>query len=188
MIPFSLPPALSVKPLGQAYGSPPKPAAGRGLLGAICTRGTSRAPQLQGTVWRSCCLKVVLVHATMTTNLESVSHPCVPTFIKIHCTSDSCSLSPVTDSCRTAACVLRHSALSLAPRERKCKCRRDARRPNKFLYADQSTADAAFTGHLLRFIESLRLEKTSKITQSNRQPNSTTPAEPRPEVPYLYVL
>ena len=34
-----------------------------------------------------------------------------------------------------------------------------------------------------RITESLRLEKTSKITKSNRQPNTTTSAKPCPEVP-----
>jgi len=33
-----------------------------------------------------------------------------------------------------------------------------------------------------RIIELLRLEKTSKIMKSNRQPNSTMPAKSRPEV------
>jgi len=31
-----------------------------------------------------------------------------------------------------------------------------------------------------------RLEKTSKINKSNRQPNTTKPAKPYPEVPYLH--
>jgi len=37
-------------------------------------------------------------------------------------------------------------------------------------------------------MESLRLEKTSKIIKSNRQPNTTTPAKPYPEVPHLHVF
>jgi len=41
---------------------------------------------------------------------------------------------------------------------------------------------------MFRIIASLRLEKTSKIMQSNWQPNTTMPAEPCPEVPYLYVF
>jgi len=36
-----------------------------------------------------------------------------------------------------------------------------------------------------RSIESLRLEKTSKIIKSNRQANTTMPAKPCPQVPYL---
>ena len=36
-----------------------------------------------------------------------------------------------------------------------------------------------------RTIESLRLEKTSKIIKSNHQRNTTMPAEPCPELPYL---
>jgi len=32
------------------------------------------------------------------------------------------------------------------------------------------------------------LEKTSKITKSNRQPNTTMPAKSCPEVPYLHVF
>jgi len=36
-----------------------------------------------------------------------------------------------------------------------------------------------------RIIESLRLEKTSKIIKSNCQPNTTMPAKPCPEVPHL---
>ena len=39
-----------------------------------------------------------------------------------------------------------------------------------------------------RIIESLRLGKTSKITKSNCQPNTTTPAKPCPEMPYLHVF
>jgi len=37
-------------------------------------------------------------------------------------------------------------------------------------------------------MESLRLEETSKIIESNRQPNTTMPAKPCPEVPYLHVF
>jgi len=37
-------------------------------------------------------------------------------------------------------------------------------------------------------IESLKLEKTSKIIKSNCQPNSTMPAKPRPEVPHLHIF
>jgi len=37
-------------------------------------------------------------------------------------------------------------------------------------------------------IESSRLEKTSKIIKSNCQPNNTTLAKPRPEVPHLHVF
>jgi len=40
----------------------------------------------------------------------------------------------------------------------------------------------------LRIIESLRLQKTSKIIKSNHQPNTTVPAKPYPEVPYLRVF
>jgi len=39
-----------------------------------------------------------------------------------------------------------------------------------------------------RVIESLRLEKTSKIIKSNRHPNTTMPAKPCPEVPHLHVF
>jgi len=35
-------------------------------------------------------------------------------------------------------------------------------------------------------IESLRLEKISKIIKSNHQPNTTMPTKPCPEVPYLH--
>jgi len=34
--------------------------------------------------------------------------------------------------------------------------------------------------------ESLTLEKTSKIIKSNRQPNTTIPTKPCPEVPHLH--
>jgi len=34
-----------------------------------------------------------------------------------------------------------------------------------------------------RIIESVRLEKTSKIMKSNRQPNTTMSAKPCPEIP-----
>ena len=37
-------------------------------------------------------------------------------------------------------------------------------------------------------IESLGLEKTSKIIESNRQPITTIPAKPCPEAPYLNVF
>ena len=39
-----------------------------------------------------------------------------------------------------------------------------------------------------QFIESLRLEKTSKIMQSNHPPNTTMPTKPYPEVPHLHVF
>ena len=39
-----------------------------------------------------------------------------------------------------------------------------------------------------RTIESLRLEKPFKIIKPNHQPNTTTPAKPCPEVPYLHVF
>jgi len=39
-----------------------------------------------------------------------------------------------------------------------------------------------------RIIESLRLEKTYKITKSNHQPNTTMPAKPYPQVPHLLHL
>jgi len=39
-----------------------------------------------------------------------------------------------------------------------------------------------------RVIESLRLEKTSKIIKSNRQHNTTVPAKPWPEVPRLHIF
>jgi len=38
-----------------------------------------------------------------------------------------------------------------------------------------------------RIIESLRLEKTSKIVKSNHQPITPMPAKPRREVPCLHV-
>jgi len=37
-----------------------------------------------------------------------------------------------------------------------------------------------------RIIESLRLEKTSKIIKSNCHPNTPTPAKPCPEVPHAH--
>jgi len=39
-----------------------------------------------------------------------------------------------------------------------------------------------------RIIESLRLEKISKIIKSNQQPNTTMPTQPYPEVPHLHVF
>ena len=52
-----------------------------------------------------------------------------------------------------------------------------------------------FSGHHLvaisqncRIVESLRLEKTSKIVKSNHQPDTTVPAKPCPEVPYLHIF
>ena len=41
---------------------------------------------------------------------------------------------------------------------------------------------------LYSIIESLRLEKTSKIIRSNHQPNTTMPTKPSPEVPHLYLF
>jgi len=38
-----------------------------------------------------------------------------------------------------------------------------------------------------RIIELLRLENTSKIIETNRQPNTTMPAKLSPEVPHLHV-
>jgi len=37
-------------------------------------------------------------------------------------------------------------------------------------------------------IESLRLEKTSKIIKSSHQPNTTMPTKPYPEVPHLHIF
>jgi len=39
-----------------------------------------------------------------------------------------------------------------------------------------------------RIIKSLRLEKTSKISKSNRQPITTITTKPCPEVAYLHVF
>jgi len=39
-----------------------------------------------------------------------------------------------------------------------------------------------------RIVESLMLEKTSKIIKSNCKPNTTMPAKPCPEVPHLHVF
>ena len=39
-----------------------------------------------------------------------------------------------------------------------------------------------------RIVKSLRLDKTSKSIKSNRHPNTTVPAKPCPEVPYLGVF
>jgi len=46
------------------------------------------------------------------------------------------------------------------------------------------------SGHLFkgRIIESLWLEKISKIMKSNHQPNTTMPTKQCPEVPYLHVF
>lgn len=80
-----LSPSISVlvSHLGKPLPSPSKAAPARGSLyrcstGIICTRGTSCVPQFQGTVWMSRCPKAVLVHTTMTTNLESIPPPCFP--------------------------------------------------------------------------------------------------------------
>jgi len=45
-----------------------------------------------------------------------------------------------------------------------------------------------FDAYSHRIIELLRLEKASKTFKSNRHPNTTMPAKPHPEVPYLYVF
>ena len=42
--------------------------------------------------------------------------------------------------------------------------------------------------NIYRITESLRLEKTSKITKSSCQPNATVPAKPCPEVPCLHIF
>jgi len=39
-----------------------------------------------------------------------------------------------------------------------------------------------------RIIEPLRLEKTSKIINSNQQPIATMPAKPCPELPHLHIF
>jgi len=39
-----------------------------------------------------------------------------------------------------------------------------------------------------RVIESLRLEKISKIIKSNCQPNTTMPTKPCPKVPHLHIF
>ena len=39
-----------------------------------------------------------------------------------------------------------------------------------------------------KIIQSLRLEKTSKIIKSNHQPNTTVPTKPCPELPHLYIF
>jgi len=40
----------------------------------------------------------------------------------------------------------------------------------------------------IMIIDSLRLEKTSKITKSNHQTNTTMPAKPYLEVPHLHIF
>ena len=39
-----------------------------------------------------------------------------------------------------------------------------------------------------RIIEALRLEKSFNVMKSNRQPNTTMPVKPCPEVSYLHVF
>ena len=39
-----------------------------------------------------------------------------------------------------------------------------------------------------RIVESLRLDKTSKIIESNHHPNTTVPAKPYPKVPHLHIF
>ena len=51
-----------------------------------------------------------------------------------------------------------------------------------------SMMDILEAQHRVRIIESLRLEKTSKIIKFNRQPNTTMPAKPCPEVPCLHIF
>jgi len=42
--------------------------------------------------------------------------------------------------------------------------------------------------HCLGIIESLRLEKPSKIIKPNCHPNTSKPAKPYPEVPHLHIF
>jgi len=42
--------------------------------------------------------------------------------------------------------------------------------------------------NIYRIIESLRLEKASKIIKSNVQPNTTKPVKPCSKVPYLHIF
>jgi len=50
------------------------------------------------------------------------------------------------------------------------------------------TTSAAVNWRSYRIVESLRLEKASKIIKSNCQPITTVPAKPCPEVPHLHVF
>jgi len=59
-----------------------------------------------------------------------------------------------------------------------------ASRPKMGTWAQQ----AAFVEVNCRIIESLRLEKTSKIIKSNCRPNTPMPVESCPEVPHLHVF
>jgi len=53
------------------------------------------------------------------------------------------------------------------------------------MFATQSVC-GLFWNH--RIIESLRLEKTSKIIKSNHPPNTTVPTKPYPEVQHLHIF
>ena len=55
----------------------------------------------------------------------------------------------------------------------------------QYLYIKISQHERDF---IEKIIESLRLDKTSKIIKSNCQPNTTMPAKPCPKVPHLHIF
>ena len=57
-----------------------------------------------------------------------------------------------------------------------------------FVLGKRSQCGLLGKAHGAEAIESLRLEKTSKIIRSNRQPIITMPSKPCPEEPYLHVF
>ena len=73
--------------------------------------------------------------------------------------------------------LLLHTTLCCIRRSSPCFCDREA-------FFSSISHHSSF----VKIMESLRLEKTSKTTKSNRQPITTTPAKPCPEVPYLCIF
>ena len=66
-------------------------------------------------------------------------------------------------------------------------------RANTVTHTPPGSSAQELTGYgrsmvVYRTIESLRLEKTSKIIKSNHPPNTLMPAKPCPEVPHLHVV
>jgi len=81
----------------------------------------------------------------------------------------------------------------------RCRCkefaatweRLDRQRDGRRVTTHTNTSDSGNPQSWSRFhrtVEPLRLEKTSKIIQSRRWPNTTMPAKPCPEVPHLHIF
>jgi len=89
------------------------------------------------------------------------------------------------------AFVLSTTSVSSSGDRARCKALQSLRTLTPFIASHRAQlqwASASPQQQNQRIVESLRLEKTSKITKSNHQSITTVPTKPRPQVPRLHVF